>query len=135
MNKIIEKIDNANHIVVISHVNPDADSISSASAMYTYLLQKHKKVSWYCKTKDISRNLSFIPWFEKIRDSFPRSADLAISLDCASIKRLGIDLECELINIDHHKSNNNFATINLVSQVLLARQRYCMIFLNQTMLK
>jgi phosphoesterase RecJ-like protein len=112
--EIFNKIDSANHIVVISHVNPDADSISSASAMYTYLLQQHKKVSWYCKTKDISKKLEFIPWFNKIRDSFPSSADLAISLDCASLKRLGIEIECELINIDHHKSNANFATLNLV---------------------
>ncbi|MCF6309122.1 MAG: DHH family phosphoesterase [Sulfurimonas sp.] len=114
MNEIINKIDSAKHIVVISHVNPDADSISSASAMYTYLLQKHKKVSWYCKTKDISKKLSFIPWFDKIRDSFPGSVDLAISLDCAHIKRLGVELDCELINIDHHESNIDFAMINLV---------------------
>jgi len=114
MNKIIQKIDSANHIVVISHVNPDADSIGSASAMYTYLLQKHKKVSWYCKTKNISKKISFIPWFDKIRDSFPNSADLAISLDCSDENRLGVKLECELINIDHHDSNNNFATLNLV---------------------
>ncbi len=114
MSKILNRIDSANHIVVISHVNPDADSISSASAMYTYLLQKHKKVSWYCQTKNIPKKLSFIPWSEKIRDSFPASADLAISLDCAHIKRLGVELECDLINIDHHESNDNFAKLNLV---------------------
>jgi phosphoesterase RecJ-like protein len=114
LNEILNKIDSAKHIVVISHVNPDADSIGSASAMYTYLLQKHKKVSWYCKTKDITKKLSFIPWFDKIRDSFPSSADLAISLDCAHIKRLGVELDCELINIDHHESNTDFAMLNLV---------------------
>ena len=114
MSKILNEIDSANHIVVISHVDPDADSISSASAMYTYLLQKHKKVSWYCQTKNIPKKLSFIPWFEKIRDSFPASADLAISLDCAHIKRLGVELKCDLINIDHHESNDNFAKFNFV---------------------
>ncbi|QOY51277.1 DHH family phosphoesterase [Candidatus Sulfurimonas baltica] len=114
MNEIIQRIKNANHIVVISHVNPDADSICSASAMYTYLLQEHKKVSWFCKTKKIDSKLSFIPWFEKIRDSFPSSADLAISLDCGDIKRLGVELECDLINIDHHASNTNFGMLNLV---------------------
>lgn len=116
MNEILKKIDSATHVVLISHVNPDADSIGSASAMYTYLLQMHKKVSWYCKTKKINNKLSFMPWFEKIRDSFPISADLAISLDCADIKRLGIELECDLINIDHHESNNDFATLNLVDK-------------------
>ena len=114
MNKIIEKIDSAKHIVVISHVNPDADSLGSASAMYTYLLQQHKKVSWFCKTKNIDNKLSFIPWFEKIRDSFPSSADLAISFDCADIKRVGVEIECDLLNIDHHKSNTDFGLINIV---------------------
>ena len=120
MNKIIQKIDSSKHIVVISHVNPDADSIGSASAMYTYLLQKHKKVSWYCRTKDINVNLSFIPWFEKIRNSFPSSADLVISLDCGDIKRLGTEIECDLINIDHHASNKSYGNINLLDSSMIS---------------
>ncbi len=114
MNEIVRMIDDANHIVVISHVNPDADSIGSASAIYSYLLQRHKKVSWYCKTKNINKNLVFIPWFDKIRNSFPASSDLAISLDCGDFKRLGVDIECDLINIDHHASNENYGTANIV---------------------
>ena len=115
MNKILKKIDEAGHIVVVSHLNPDADSIGSASAMYTFLLQKHKKVSWFCKTKNINPKLAFIPWFDKIRDSFASSADLAILLDCADKKRAGIEIECDTINIDHHESNDNFAELNLVT--------------------
>lgn len=114
MNKVIEKIDKASHIVLVSHINPDADSIGSASAMYTFLLQCHKKVSWFCKTETINNNLSFIPWFENIRNSFPESADLAIAFDCADKKRLGAEIECELINIDHHATNTNYGDINLL---------------------
>lgn len=114
MNEILKRIENAGHIVVISHVNPDADSIGAASAIYTYLLQMHKKVSWYCKSKIEDSRFSCVPWFEKIRDSFPSSADLAISLDCGDKKRLGIEPGCDLINIDHHVSNDGFADFNLV---------------------
>lgn len=114
MSEILEKIDKAGHIVVVSHVNPDADSIGSASAVYTFLLQKHKKVSWFCKTQNIDQKLSFMPWFEKIRNSFPNSADLVIALDCANKKRLGVDIECDLINIDHHITNSYYGNINLV---------------------
>ncbi|MCK9454445.1 MAG: DHH family phosphoesterase [Sulfurimonas sp.] len=114
MNKILDKIEKATHIVLISHINPDADSIGSASAMYSFLLQKHKKVSWFCKTSRIDEKLSFLPWFEKIKSRFPSSADLAISLDCADEKRMGILVECDLINIDHHATNKNFGNINLV---------------------
>jgi phosphoesterase RecJ-like protein len=114
LNEIIEKIDKASHIVLISHINPDADSIGSASTMYTFLLQNHKKVSWFCKSETISNKLSFMPWFENIKATFPASADLAISLDCADKKRLGVDVECDLINIDHHDTNSNYGDINLV---------------------
>jgi len=114
LNEILRKIDKANHIVVVSHISPDADSIGSASAMYSFLLQNHKKVSWFCKTEIIDQKLSCIPWFEKIRTSFPGSVDLAISLDCADKKRIGVEIECDLINIDHHASNTLYGSVNLV---------------------
>lgn len=115
MNEILEKIATSEHIVVISHINPDADSLGSASAMYTFLLQNHKKVSWFCSTKNINRKFLCIPWLEKIKDTFPKSADLAISLDCADKKRLGIEIECDLINIDHHATNSFYGDLNLVN--------------------
>ena len=114
MSEILAKIQEAGHIVLISHVSPDADSLGSASAMYTFLLQGHKKVSWYCKSSEIDQKLSFLPWFEKIKSTFPLSADLAIALDCADKKRLGVEIECELINIDHHITNTNYGDLNLV---------------------
>ncbi len=120
MNNITKRIDAAKHIVVIAHINPDADSLSSASAMYTHLLRLHKKVSFFCVSKNIHNKLSFLPWFEKIRNTFPSSADLAISLDCASISRIGIELECDLINIDHHETNTNFGDFNIVNSELIS---------------
>ncbi len=114
MNEILERIATSEHIVVISHINPDADSLGSASAMYTFLLQNHKKVSWFCSTKNINRKFLCIPWLEKIKDTFPKSADLAISLDCADKTRLGIEIECDLINIDHHATNSLYGDLTLV---------------------
>lgn len=114
MSEILAKIQKAGHIVLISHINPDADSLGSASAMYTFLLQQHKKVSWFCKSSEIDQKLSFLPWFEKIKSTFPSSADLAISFDCADKKRLGVEIGCDLINIDHHITNTNYGDLNLV---------------------
>lgn len=111
---IIEAIDKAKHVVVISHVNPDADSLSSASAVYTYMLKLHKKVSFFCASKHIDENLKFLPWLDKIKNSFPKDADLAISLDCGSYSRLGVELDIDLINIDHHQSNDNYGKYNVV---------------------
>ncbi len=135
MNEILNKIENAKHIVVISHVAPDADSIASASAVYTFILQKHKKVSWFCKSKNIDRRFSFIPWVENIRDSFPASADLAISLDCGDKKRVGIWPHCEMINIDHHESNTNFAALNLVDKDAISTTQVLFNFFKQNEIK
>lgn len=135
MDEILNKIDSANHVVVISHVKPDADSIGAASAVYTYLLQKHKKVSWYCKTEKINPKLSFIPWFDKIRNTFPSSADLAIALDCGNEKRLGVEIKCDLINIDHHQGNNNYATLNLVKPTAISTTEILFYFFKQNSIK
>ncbi len=118
MNAILQRIDSAKHVVVIAHVNPDADSLGSASAFYTHLLRLHKKVSFFCATKEIDQKLSCIPWFDKVRNSFSSSADLAISFDCADASRLGVEVECDLINIDHHTTNTRYATINLVESCM-----------------
>jgi len=120
MDRIEQRIEEASHIVVIAHVNPDADSLGAASAIYTYLLQRHKKVSFYCASKHRDQKFVCIPWFEKIRDSFPVSADLAIVLDCASKERLGVDLKCDIINIDHRISNTFYGDLNLVESKALS---------------
>lgn len=120
MNEILQKIDLANHIVVIAHKDPDIDCLGSASAMYTYLLQKHKKVSFFCATSNINKRFSFLPWFEKIRSSFPSSADLAIAFDCTTRSQIGISVDCNLINIDHHAENDEFGNINLINSVCIS---------------
>jgi len=120
LSEILEKIQKAEHIVLISHSEPDADSLGSASAMYTFLLQNHKKVSWFCSSKDIDQKFSFLPWFEKIKSTFPLSADLAISFDCASRERLGVDALCALINIDHHATNTNYGELNFVKSEFIS---------------
>jgi phosphoesterase RecJ-like protein len=121
--EIIEAIENAKHVVVIAHVNPDADSLSSASAVYTYMLKLHKKVSFFCASKSIDEKLKFLPWIEKIRHVFPKDADLAVSLDCGTHERIGAAIGIDLINIDHHQSNDAYAKYNVVdSQAISTTQ-------------
>jgi len=107
-------IDTAKHIVLIAHENPDADSLGSASAFYSYLLRTQKKITFYCVSPNIHAHLSFIPWTEKISNRFPIDADLAISFDCGSFERLGVDYSGELINFDHHISNDQYGTLNYI---------------------
>jgi phosphoesterase RecJ-like protein len=108
-------IDSARHIVLIVHKNPDADSLGSACAFYSYLLRTHKKITLFCASENINQNLAFLPWFDKLTNRFSDDADLLISFDCGSYKRLGITSSVNLINIDHHRSNGHFGAVNLVN--------------------
>lgn len=108
-------IDSAQHIVLIAHQDPDADSLGSASAFYSYLLRTQKKVTFYCVSPNIHTHLYFIPWVDKITNRFPLDADLAISFDCGSFARLGVDYNGALINFDHHISNEDYGTLNCIN--------------------
>ncbi len=110
-----ELIDSAKHIVLIAHEHPDADSLGSACAFYSYLLRSHPKVTLFCVTPSLDGNLSFLPWFDKITTKFPESVDLAISFDCGSYGRLGVVYEGALINFDHHISNEQYGTHNCIN--------------------
>ncbi|MBL0709138.1 MAG: phosphoesterase [Sulfurimonas sp.] len=81
MNDIIEKILNANHIVI----DTDISNITGASALYTYIIRLHKKVSLVCMEKDddkkLSKKYAFLPWFEKVRALKPQSADCFIDFN------------------------------------------------------
>ncbi len=114
MIEILEKIAKASHIVVISNQDLSIDSLASASVIYTFLLQNHKKTSWFCKNKNLDKRVLVIPWSDSIKSSFPISADLVISLGCEDSRAFGVELECEVINIDHHSSNTLYGDLNFV---------------------
>lgn len=107
-------IHSAKHIVLVAHEHPDADSLGSACAFYSHLLRLNKKVTLFCSTDIGDKNLLFLPWSDKLCHIFPLDADLAISFDCGSFKRLGIAYTGELINFDHHFSNECYGTHNCI---------------------
>ena len=110
-------IEKSRYILIVTHVSPDPDTISSALALSNYLYEnriKHKVFNK--KLSDIPKRLDFIKRFDKITQEFPKAYDLIITVDCGSHSRTGFELpnDIPIINFDHHKSNNNFGTVNLV---------------------
>ncbi|WP_321778745.1 phosphoesterase [Sulfurimonas sp.] len=87
MNDILKKIVEAKHIVILSNI----DNIAGASALYTHIIRLHKKVSLVCREKNCNKEFnlkySFLPWFDKIKDFKPASADCVIEFDnsCVSL--------------------------------------------------
>jgi len=116
LENILDVIKKARHVTVVAHIHPDADSAGSASALYTYMLQLHKKVTFYCATKTIDPALKCIPWVDKIKHTFPKSSDLVLSADCGDKSRLGEIPDILLINFDHHASNELFGNYNVVNK-------------------
>ena len=117
MQKAYKKIQEANSIVLITHINPDGDTISSALALYLHLKRMGKKVYLYNKEKTLPRRFDFLPDFSKFRDALPNRYDLAIVLDASDFKRTGLEkIDAPIINIDHHKSNTMFGDFNIVLQ-------------------
>ena len=114
MSEAIRLIENAHSVVLLTHVNPDADTLGSALGMYHILKRKGKKV-YVLNTTTLPYNLDFLPGIQKIRKELPPKYDLAISFDCGSLDRLGIEsVDAPMINFDHHASNTHFADINIV---------------------
>ena len=112
----LDLIHNSHYILIITHINPDADTLSCALAMSNYLSEQKIKHKVFNKQDDLPINLDYLNGFSKITDQFPKFYDLAIYMDCGDINRpaVSIDENCKIINFDHHQSNDNFGFINFV---------------------
>ena len=117
---VAEAIRNAPNIAVVSHVNPDGDTVGCATAMRLGLLALGKDVTLYCDGK-IPDMLSFLPGADLFRYPGENEGpfDLMLSVDVSDGKRLGA---CEVLKkvsrmtaqIDHHPTNPLFMEINSV---------------------
>ena len=114
---LFETVAKYNKIVILTHKNPDGDTLGSASALYEYLkFFMQKKVYIYNPSIEIPRKFDIIPHYKVIKNIFPEGVDCVISVDCGDIQRTEIEKSNEYfwINIDHHKSNNHYGDINII---------------------
>jgi phosphoesterase RecJ-like protein len=109
-------IHNSHYILIVTHINPDADTISCALALSNYCFENNIKHKVFNKQNNLPNNLDYLNRFDKITNTFPKYYDLAVYVDCGDKKRADIDLEhnCKLINIDHHQSNDLYGDYNFV---------------------
>jgi len=109
-------IEAADSITILSHLNPDPDAIGTALGIYTLLKeQKIKRVEVVNASEELPRYLDFLSGFEKIKTDIEYEKSLIIACDCGSMERLGFALKGrEILNIDHHQSNDFYGTLNVV---------------------
>lgn len=119
LDNIIEEIDKAKNIVILTHEVPDGDAIGSSLALYAGLKQLGKDVDVIIP--EYSKTFEFLPNSKEIKkEGRNETYDLAIALDCGDIKRLNgfakyFEDANTKISIDHHSSNKMFADYNFVN--------------------
>ena len=117
-NKILEEIKKVKNIAIMAHESPDGDAIGSVLAMYLALEQLKIKAD---PIVPIYPNMfNVLDRINDFKKEPTKDYDLIIVLDCANAKRVSnedILKKAKItINIDHHATNTEFATYNLVER-------------------
>ena len=114
--KALNLINESHYILIMTHMNPDADTISCALALSNYFSENKIKHKVFNKMSTLPSSLDYLNKFDKITDQMPKFYDLAIYVDCGDIDRPAVSIQenVKIINIDHHKSNDDFGEINIV---------------------
>ena len=108
-------------VTILTHLNPDADSVGTALGIYGILKNSGKRVEVVNNKKNLPINLDFLPYFVKIKNQIDFDDSLVIACDTGSIDQLGFDINSrKIINIDHHKSNTMYGTINVVEPMAVS---------------
>jgi phosphoesterase RecJ-like protein len=116
MKEIIATLRGARRIALVSHRDPDPDTIGSALALGLGLESLGKRVSWHC-ADPVPEPQRFLHGSDRFtQDPPPEDVDLVVTVDFGSVDRAKFALPARptLVNIDHHASNDNFGTANLV---------------------
>lgn len=118
--KLIGEIKNrlsvANNIVIASHVRPDGDAIGSLLGLGLALRDAGKSVQMIL-VDGAPASFKHLAGSELIKKEPAGDHDTFITVDCADFKRTGKVFENfgqPDINIDHHKTNENFGKLNLI---------------------
>lgn len=123
-NNLNNIIKSSKNILIISHVNPDGDTLGSMCGLYCAILENFKKKPDMLAISKLPDVYSFLPHYKEIKqiDNIDKSReyDLVINVDVASIDRICdgkvlFDKGGKTVNIDHHKTNNNYAELNFVN--------------------
>lgn len=119
--EFLQTVQEAEHIVMFTHVGPDGDALGSLTAMGQVLSAQGKQVTMVVDSS-IPPRFAYLPMIEAVQAklSTDTSFDLIITLDCGDEFRMGkpfdqLQQKTPLINIDHHITNTNFGTLNWVN--------------------
>jgi bifunctional oligoribonuclease and PAP phosphatase NrnA len=115
-NKIKDRIQAANRVLITSHVRPDGDAIGSSLALGLALMDIGKQVQ-IVLADGIPASFKHLPGADKVTTKADGKFDLIVSVDCSDLGRVGNALDgyhAPDIIIDHHVTTDPFGTLNLI---------------------
>jgi len=114
--EIKKRLADAKKVVIASHVRPDGDALGSLLGLGLALQDAGKTVDMVLADGAPS-SFNFLEGSELVKKEPTGGHDTFITVDCADFKRTGKIFENFSqpdINIDHHKTNENFGKLNLI---------------------
>lgn len=119
-------IQEGNHFLVVAHVQPDGDAISSTLAV-GWLLRQWNKSFVMVNENGVPNKLSYLPGSDQINVHEDRENvaakpfDNVICVDCADYARIGkiaewIDKDARILNIDHHPTNDRYGEVAVIRE-------------------
>ncbi len=116
----VQMIRKSQNIILACHMNPDGDTIGSMLGLGLGLSKLKKKITYLCPDR-IPNRYQALPDAKKVKSHCRTTGDLAITLDCASIKQLPrvdrfLKQSKYIIEIDHHIYRDQFGDVELISE-------------------
>src|SRR3989344_781129 len=118
--QIHNHIKNANKLALVSHPNPDGDTLGAAMAFAEYLQTLGKEVKIFCLTP-VPDKFSFLKNIHLVTQDPETFLDMdtITVLDCGDLRYAGVvellkDHAATIINIDHHATNEKYGHMNMV---------------------
>lgn len=121
-------VQDAQRILVLSHVGPDGDAFGSLLGM-AHALRRLGKDVITALDGGVLPEFTFLPGADDIHPALDEVAvdvDLVIAVDCGDKSRMGqvgqvaLATGKPLINLDHHRTNTLFGDANLVDESTVA---------------
>lgn len=116
-----EVLASARSVLLLCHVQPDADAVGAALGLALVLRRAGAGVQVSFSAADrLPESLSGLPGCDLLvaPSRLRRNADLVVAIDTSSANRLGelarLAVGRDVLVIDHHKSNTLFGTANFV---------------------
>lgn len=122
--KLNDIIKSSKNILIISHVNPDGDTLGSMCGLYCAILDNFKKKCDMVAISKIPDVYSYLPHLSEVKnvDALDKSReyDLVINVDVAALDRacdakILFEKAKFTVNIDHHKTNIAYGNLNFIN--------------------